>query len=313
MNYKGNKCISCGEIFTDKSDVVVCPDCGTPYHRECYKKEGKCINEKLHEEKKSWKSEIKVNEKHEVICKKCGTENKDSSRYCENCGESLNKPEKITLEKIDKDENYAEYIKRLTEDMPKTICEELDIKDEKIDDVSLLEMSYFVKSNIPYYMSVFKKFQSQNKKTSFNFLCFLVPYYFFANRKMYLWGLISFIIMTTLSIPSMIYLLAENNFLLDITFITTSGFNAIMNTFKFLQIAFQVIIAISANWIYCKHIVKSIKEIKSTYPEKQHINMISQKGGTSFPALLITLGIEMVTSVALCVLLIFILTATNIF
>ena len=43
-NYTG-KCFSCGEVFKDGDDIVVCPECGTPYHRECYLKEGKCIND----------------------------------------------------------------------------------------------------------------------------------------------------------------------------------------------------------------------------------------------------------------------------
>ena len=48
-NYTGKKCFSCGEVFKDGDDIVVCPECGTPYHRECYLKEGKCINDALHE------------------------------------------------------------------------------------------------------------------------------------------------------------------------------------------------------------------------------------------------------------------------
>ena len=36
MKYENETCPVCGEKFTADSDVVVCPDCGTPHHRECY-------------------------------------------------------------------------------------------------------------------------------------------------------------------------------------------------------------------------------------------------------------------------------------
>lgn len=45
----GEKCIVCGKTFTETDDVVVCPECGTPYHRACWQEHNACINQKLHE------------------------------------------------------------------------------------------------------------------------------------------------------------------------------------------------------------------------------------------------------------------------
>ena len=36
--YTGNHCPVCEQEFTDNDDIVVCPDCGTPYHRACWQK-----------------------------------------------------------------------------------------------------------------------------------------------------------------------------------------------------------------------------------------------------------------------------------
>lgn len=36
--YTGNHCPVCEQAFTDEDDIVVCPDCGTPYHRACWQK-----------------------------------------------------------------------------------------------------------------------------------------------------------------------------------------------------------------------------------------------------------------------------------
>ena len=53
-DFTGAKCEYCKKIFTSTDDVVVCPDCGTPYHRECYIEAGECINYELHEKGGDW-------------------------------------------------------------------------------------------------------------------------------------------------------------------------------------------------------------------------------------------------------------------
>ncbi len=41
-------CPVCGNDFNEDDDVVFCPECGTPHHRACWTKNGRCINENLH-------------------------------------------------------------------------------------------------------------------------------------------------------------------------------------------------------------------------------------------------------------------------
>ena len=42
MEFTEYKCPVCDKQFKKGDDVVVCPECGTPHHRECYEKEGHC-------------------------------------------------------------------------------------------------------------------------------------------------------------------------------------------------------------------------------------------------------------------------------
>ncbi len=50
MNYKNKFCPVCKSEFKENDDIVVCPECGTPHHRECWFKGGKCANFSLHGE-----------------------------------------------------------------------------------------------------------------------------------------------------------------------------------------------------------------------------------------------------------------------
>lgn len=57
FRYTNQKCAVCGEVFTESDDIVVCPLCATPHHRECYKKNGECGNSDRHSEGFVWAPE----------------------------------------------------------------------------------------------------------------------------------------------------------------------------------------------------------------------------------------------------------------
>ena len=48
MKYTNYKCPVCNNQFTEDDDIVVCPECGTPHHRECYIQNGECANTDKH-------------------------------------------------------------------------------------------------------------------------------------------------------------------------------------------------------------------------------------------------------------------------
>lgn len=92
MKYTGNICHGCQQAFTDSDDVVVCPECGTPQHRECYEKENKCVCAHLHAEGYTWQgivhkeASLPETKKETVACPNCGYENPKGSPMCKQCG-----------------------------------------------------------------------------------------------------------------------------------------------------------------------------------------------------------------------------------
>ncbi|MCL2633036.1 MAG: hypothetical protein FWD34_00820 [Oscillospiraceae bacterium] len=58
LKFIGEQCPVCDERFVEKSDVVVCPDCGTPHHRSCYAETNKCAMLSRHESDYEFKSSI---------------------------------------------------------------------------------------------------------------------------------------------------------------------------------------------------------------------------------------------------------------
>ena len=81
-DYRNCACIGCKNTFEPDDDIVVCPECGTPYHRDCWNAHGHCINTELHETGGSWqrpKTEAEIKAEAEanapVPCPNCGSKN----------------------------------------------------------------------------------------------------------------------------------------------------------------------------------------------------------------------------------------------
>ncbi len=55
MFYDNKMCDGCSELMHEGEDIVVCPECGTPQHRECYQKNNECVNAHLHAENFDWR------------------------------------------------------------------------------------------------------------------------------------------------------------------------------------------------------------------------------------------------------------------
>lgn len=91
MNYVGLKCPVCGKPFSADDDIVVCPQCGAPYHRECYAQEGKCIYTDRHGTPDAWKPPQQNEQaKTEVKrCPRCGAPNTNTALFCAHCGQPL--------------------------------------------------------------------------------------------------------------------------------------------------------------------------------------------------------------------------------
>ena len=65
MFYYNKVCDGCSEQLLEGEDIVVCPECGTPQHRECYKKNNECVNAHLHAEGFDWRAANPEPEKKE--------------------------------------------------------------------------------------------------------------------------------------------------------------------------------------------------------------------------------------------------------
>ncbi len=321
-SYLGYKCVVCGQAFSEKDDIVVCPECGTPYHRECYEKSGKCINEELHKTGESWqkKTERENKESGYKKCPYCETMNKPHSIICENCGaplvEDLNKNMNGNAGGFTQDRNSdsdarGQFTNAFGFDPADKYCG-MD-PDEEFESVKLRDLSEFVGTNQIYYLPIFRKMRDTKQKISLNIVSFFLPQLYFANRKMWLWALISIIISTILSLPYIIFVMADSEFAGSIFShinVSSGNFSMLYNITSVLSFVFQAFMLLFSNWLYYRHALNKIKRIKSSdgtdgysEPDGQASGKKYSCGGTSTAGIFISIGVQMAVGLLVVTLL----------
>ena len=107
LKYSGYDCPVCNKPFGEGEDIVVCPVCGAPHHRECYKRAGGCGLEANHAKGISWEDHVRSHTRQQSAqggsssenasygadsntavqrCPACGSINPADGIFCQVCG-----------------------------------------------------------------------------------------------------------------------------------------------------------------------------------------------------------------------------------
>lgn len=276
QEYIGQPCIICGEAFTKQDDIVTCPDCGTPYHRACWKKNGACVNTTLHTQGESWIKQYQAKEKMRRTQERQDEEAEQAAARESGQSPALNP------------EIYDGI--RLSDTDP---CLGLD-PDELLDGITVSEASAFIHTNIFYYLPLFRLMKRTGKKLSFNFVSLICPHFYFANRKMWGSAMAALLLNTLLEIPAMIQLLYQQ---MDITLpwanVESSAFRIVYAASFIIYIILSAVWCFRANHMYYRFAQRQIQRIRqsSASTEESHARL-SSAGGTSLLNVVLILGMQ---------------------
>ncbi len=227
MNYYGLPCPVCGEIMKNDDDIVVCPECATPHHRECWFKNGKCVNHELHGENFVWsagKAKTDTEETAEapqndvsqnddispdsIICHICGSENPADALHCGNCGalfgEAAENEEAQKACPFCGATNPANALhcsncgNFFAQDAENAFFQNIGIdENEKIGDYTASDYALYTQLNAKKYLPKFRKIESG--KMTFNWAAFFFGAQWFLFRKMYKIGIILMIVFASVT------------------------------------------------------------------------------------------------------------------
>lgn len=308
MDYKDKVCPLCGKQFEKNDDVVVCPECGTPQHRECYESLGHCVNSEKHGTGFSWnESEQNKSSGQTVKCPVCQTENSDDSLFCKRCAAPL------TNDRVNKENNNGFGSGRNPNQqgmpfmpiggIPFQQFSVLKDDDDIGEGIKAKEMEKLVQKNVPFYMMLFTKLKKFGS-SRFSFVGFLFTGIWYLYRKQYLKGAVISIIMALSMILSAVFtpffMQTFESIEANLTAANPNAYatsNAVFNeVFKLpadQQVAFfipliamlvtfavRVYCGLTANRSYYNHCIKTITKLKIENKTSQKLNpALEKKGG----------------------------------
>lgn len=304
--YLGCKCPICQKPFEQNDDVVVCPECGAPYHRECYQKQHQCVFADKHAAGFVWKPDPAATQAAEngcndpsrfsdpqISCPVCGSPNPATGLFCENCGSPLNgsgsqqaAPNQPPFpgnfsSATNGSSNPFDFVQG---GIPAPLRVD---PQEELEGIKASDWATFLGKNAAFYLTSFKGMKVTGKKISASFAAFFFGPFYFIYRKMWALGFGLLGINALLRIPMFLqFMVAANHPLvngltmqaLDPWLLVTSLLNLML---MFAQGVFAVV-------LYRKHGVNRIQAIlNSDALDKQ--SLLAKAGGTSTVALVITL------------------------
>lgn len=328
--YTGETCLICNNKFDENDDVVACPECGTPYHRSCYKEKKGCINEALHAVHGSWMTENFTKRSAETadvhVCAKCGCPNSPEAQSCRMCGSLLSEKKSEGSSEQNNNAVFSEA-PEIDEYFGFDASETMDTDNS----ITLGEMADYVGSNRFFYMLSFKRLKSAASNISVNLIAFLFPEFYFAGRKMYGWAAVAFAVSFILAVPAMLLEMASEeikggffNNILGIAFQNVmAGFinqlmgSALFDYFKahpvnmklveicrILYIAFQVTAGLAANSLYYRHIIARLKKMRTVTTDANVYRLrLRTEGGVSYISMLVLFLLEILAVFAFAALI----------
>lgn len=296
LKVEGKICPICGGYLFDDDEIVWCPECGAPHHKDCYKTIGKCgffeihgteeLEEKLKESTTKEKVEEETTQEQtpvmKIRCNSCGAAFPMNYDRCPNC----------SAENKAKNGNFFMF------DMLGGVAKGEDIGEG----VTADKAAKFVAVSPHKFLPKFKAFKN-GKKSFFSLWTLFFPAANFASRKMYstafLCGIIE-VAGTLLMMPlaSEMNKLGLHEYYEMYSFLMENAFtNGNVRTLlilsligMFVLLFYGIISAFIFDKIYYKHVLAKVKQIETENTNTEDIEHAFRKhGGLNIFSFVITI------------------------
>lgn len=295
--YEGQSCPVCQKPFQETDDIVSCPQCGAPHHRDCWQQEGHCHFEAFHGTDRQWTRPDPASQETappRQVCPNCGQDNPEFSEICGHCGRSL--PPKnwssVPPPPGPPAGGYGEY-----SPFVRPVIDTFGgvPRDEVIEDATAEEIHQLVGVNTTYYLPRFSKMSKTGSKISWNWAAFFIPPCWLLFRKNLFTGLLVLLFSITRSILTNLILYqylapylsfdsypALFNSMRQAMYTSAAQpFIALLAVFMLLELMVRLLCGLYGNWLYRQTLLKKARRRREDPNNFPMANSI-QAGGVSF-------------------------------
>lgn len=317
-NYIGVRCPVCNKKFTQTDDIVVCPICGAPHHRECYAEKGACAFVSDHISGKEWSAPPPEPQTVEgaagspfgyanpaagaeasgavVTCPVCKATNPCGMIFCQVCGRRISEVSyQNPAQQSHSSWGFPPFMQELD---PISLMYGGVLPDEKIDGESARDIAVYIGENSAYYLPRFKNMFERSNIISFNFSALIFSFIYFFYRKMYLIGA-ALLALSLLSMIPSVYLMREVvpqiinawiNSELPVNHNAIIHYQSIVQTSNSVSFFIGFAVSLLANHLYYMKVMSDVKALREgragEHDEIAYNKALSQKGGVSKAAVI---------------------------
>lgn len=281
--YEGLSCPVCTQAFVSGDDIVVCPQCGLPHHRACWKSIGRCYAQDKHGTAEQWSRDgaraQATPPTTSNVCAKCGTENVQYAEFCKQCGYTLQADDwhSATTHQSANESEYAPHYTHYSAEHYSSA--------DSIDDVASSDFAAIVGSNTLYYMPRFRRI-ANGESGGWNWSAFLFAPYWLFYRKQYLLGGIYLAVFLLMNVVSSVITFSipvdVNTAAMDIVSQAMQNHTLFYPcmALMYIWLAMQILLGIKGNAFYFSHCKKKIGHARQKTPDIS-AGELSVSGGVS--------------------------------
>ncbi len=289
--YQGIDCPICKRPLENGEPIVICPDCGTPYHKSCVNTVGHCIHEDWHTsgktfelptaEEKTEADEEKYAADEEKRCSRCGTMNPVGGLFCMVCGNPLTS-HRQQQGQGDMAQSYHQPHRQMPYDPYNTPFGGVSA-DEQIAEIPVRDWAIFIGQNTAYFIPKFKDTVDHAKSTGFNFVAMLLGGIYLMYRKMYLWGALLLAFRLLITVPGLLLQLDIMREMMGAGPIYTNDTVILLNNIcGAVNLVVMGLCGAFANRLYLWHCKKKIGQLQQKFKDDtQYRAGLTQTGSVS--------------------------------
>ena len=302
--YKGLSCPHCQKPFEDTDDIVACPVCGAPHHRDCWKEHDGCACADAHGTDQQWSRDTAAKQptpdadppahQAQTACPHCGTPSSPYVERCSHCGAPLQAQEWGATPRPPfgtppaSVHEYAPFHARTV--YCGGVSPETTLEGESAADLAMV-----VRTNVPYFLPRFERMAKSGSRSAWNWAAFFLPSYWLLFRKQYLAGaamlaleIFHTVILNLLAIscfPSVFDMSDYSLMMKELMWLIESSPRAelaayVITLLSLTLFCVRLFAALFGNRLYMKHCLRTVRKARQSYPEGYHAQL-TMVGGTS--------------------------------